>query len=409
MSELSLLLVDDDEFSLQLITEHLSRQGYSRITAVLHAAEALERLHRFDRAPDIILCDLNMPDIDGIQFIEALGRSMWDGSLVLLTGENSRLLDAATQLARNVDIHVAGTLGKPINAQQLRAILDDYEPRTYPYVESTRNKQGYAAGELADAIEQEQLILHFQPLVRLADGEPTSIECLVRWRHPDDGLVYPDQFIPMAEEHDLIDTLTERVVRLAMQQTSSWRNHGLQLPIAINLSMNSLQREDAVEWLLGLLEESGQRPQDVIWEVTESRFMSSLPRTLRNLTRLSLKKCGLSIDDFGTGHSSLTQLRDLPFGEMKIDRSFVHQGADDPVRRAIVNASASMARGLGMHCIAEGVETRADWLFAHELGCTHAQGWAIARPMPAISVPAWLERWPREFQRWRPDDPGVGS
>lgn len=125
--------------------------------------------------------------------------------------------------------------------------------------------------------------------------------------------------------------------------------------------------------------------------------MQNLPRTLSNLTRLSLRKCGLSIDDFGTGHSSLAQLRDLPFGELKIDRSFVHDGASDPVRRTIVSASARMAQELQMMCVAEGVETPADWAFAREAGCTHAQGWAIARPMPAMSIPAWLERWPNEF------------
>lgn len=399
MNELRILVIDDDHFSLRLITEHLSRQGYVHVTCVLRAAEALVLLHGADRPPDIILCDLNMPDVDGIQFIEALGKTMWDGSLVLLTGENSRLLDAGTQLARTLGIQVAGTLGKPIDPQILRALLDDYEPRSYPYVDSLRNDDCYTVGELADAIEGGQLILHYQPQVRLSDGVATSIECLVRWRHPEDGLVYPEHLIPLAEEHELIDMLTERVVRMAMDQTRTWRERGLHLPVAINLSMNTLQREDVVEWLMGMLDDGGQRPQDVIWEVTETKFMRSLHRTLSNLTRLSLKKCGLSIDDFGTGHSSLAQLRDLPFTELKIDRSFVHNGDGDPVRRAIVSASAALARSLKMNCIAEGVETIADWAFVQELGCTHAQGWAIARPMPAISIPSWLERWSGEFPR----------
>ena len=247
MNEMKLLIVDDDHFSLRLISEHLSRQGFAHVTGVLGAAQALELLHRPDRQPDVILCDLNMPDVDGIQFIEALGKTMWDGSLILLTGENSRLLDAATQLARTLGIHVVGTLGKPIDPKLLRELLDQYEPRSYPYVESARNEDGYAAGELADAIEQGQLVLHYQPQVRVSDGVPTSIECLVRWRHPQDGLVYPDQFIPLAEENELIDALTECVVRLAMDQTRSWRESGIHLPVAINLSMNTLQREDAVD------------------------------------------------------------------------------------------------------------------------------------------------------------------
>jgi EAL domain-containing protein (putative c-di-GMP-specific phosphodiesterase class I)/ActR/RegA family two-component response regulator len=397
VTDLHLLVVDDDHFSLKLITENLTLQGYIHVQSVAHAGEALERLQRAGRAPDIVLCDLNMPEMDGIQFIESLGRIAWDGSLILLTGEGSRLLDAATQLARSLGIYVLGALCKPLDPAQLREMLESYEPRTYPQLGCVGSSLSYAPAELADAIEQDQLILHYQPQVRLVDGKPSSIECLVRWRHPHDGLVYPEQFITLAEEHDLIDSLTERVIRLAVVQTRAWRETGVFLPVAINLSMDTLQRPDVVDWLLGLLDEGGLTPSDVVWEVTESRFMQSRARTLSNLTRLSLKKCGLAIDDFGTGHSSLAQLRDLPFDELKIDRSFVHKGADDPTRRAIVTASAGMAQGLNMHCIAEGVETANDWAFVRDLGCTHAQGWAIARPMPAVCIPPWLERWPAEF------------
>ncbi len=148
------------------------REGYVHVTCVLGAAEALVQLHRADRQPDIILCDLNMPDVDGIQFIEALGKTTWEGSLVLFTGENSRLLDAATQLARTLGIQVAGTLGKPIAPQILRGLLYDYEPRSYPYVDSSRNDDSYTVGELADAIEEGRLILHYQPQVRLC--HPTA-------------------------------------------------------------------------------------------------------------------------------------------------------------------------------------------------------------------------------------------
>ncbi|HEV7122927.1 MAG TPA: EAL domain-containing response regulator [Rhodanobacter sp.] len=397
MADLQLMVVDDDHFTLRLISEHLTLQGYIHVESVAHAGEALERMQREGRVPDIVLCDLNMPEMDGIQFIESIGRTAWDGSLILLTGAGSRLLDAATQLARSLGIYVLGALGKPLDPTQLREMLESYEPRSYPELGCAASSISYAPADLADAIEQDQLILHYQPLVSLADGMPSSIECLVRWRHPHDGLVYPEQFITLAEEHDLIDSLTERVIRLAATQTRAWRETGLFMRVAINLSMDTLQRPDVVDWLMGLLDEKGLTSHDVVWEVTESRFMQSRPRTLGNLTRLGLKDCRLAIDDFGIGHSSLAQLRDLPFDELKIDRSFVHKGADDPVRRAIVVASADMARALNMHCIAEGVETADDWTFARNSGCTHAQGWAIARPMPAICIPPWLERWPPEF------------
>lgn len=260
MSDLSLLVVDDDHFSLRLIAEHLAHNGYVKVEGALRADQALQRLRAEDNLPDIVMCDLNMPEMDGIQFIESLSSTSWDGSLILLTGEGSRLLDAATQLARSLGIHVLGSLGKPIDSARLREMLDAHEPRAYPEIGCARRDLSYPSGELADAIMQDQLILHYQPQVCIADGKPSSIECLVRWRHPRDGLVYPEQFVPLAEEHDLIDMLTEQVIRLALAQTRSWRETGLHIPMSINLSMNTLQRHDAVDWLMEMIERGGLSP-----------------------------------------------------------------------------------------------------------------------------------------------------
>jgi EAL domain-containing protein (putative c-di-GMP-specific phosphodiesterase class I) len=389
--------VDDDVFSRRLLVDAMALRGY-KAHGLAHARDALSEVLGFE-PPHAILCDLAMPEMDGIQFIEALGQARWKGGLVLITGEGARLLQAATKLARALRLNVLGSLPKPVDPVRLEALLGRLGRVADATGESGASADApiYSHAELRQAIEQSELILHYQPQVRIADGAPTGLECLVRWRHPTEGLVYPERFVPLVEECGLIDALTDRVILLATEQLRSWRRQGIKLPLAINLSMETLQDPEVVERFQALVEASGLTATDIVWEVTESRFMRDLTATLTTLSRLHLKKFAISIDDFGTGHSSFAQLRDLPFVELKIDRSFVHGASRDQVRAAIVEASAGMATRLGMNCIAEGVESPEDWAFVRKAGCSHAQGWAIARPLPATAISSWLERWPAEY------------
>jgi EAL domain-containing protein (putative c-di-GMP-specific phosphodiesterase class I) len=391
-----ILVVDDDVFSRKLLVESLALHGF-RARGLAHARDALSEVLGSE-SPDFILCDLAMPDMDGIQFIEALGATRWRGGLVLVTGEGARLLQAATKLARALKLNILGSLPKPADPGKLAGLLA--EPgrvaagaATEPNVPASH----YSREELAQAIEQGQMILHYQPQVRIADGEPTGMECLVRWRHPAEGLVYPERFVSLAEDYGLIDALTDRVILLATEQLRSWRQQGIRLPLAVNLSMETLQDPEMAERLQELVEASGLTSSDIVWEVSESRFMRDLTATLTALGGLRPGKFAVSIDDFGAGHSSFAQLRELPSVELKIDRGFVHGASRDQVHAAIVEASARMARSLDMNCIAEGVESPEDWAFVRKVGCTHAQGWAIARPLPAAAISSWLERWPVDY------------
>lgn len=219
------------------------------------------------------------------------------------------------------------------------------------------------------------------------------MEALVRWHHPRDGLVFPDSFIALAEEHGLIDALTHRVLAMALQQARQWREAGLTLQMAVNISMDNLAALDFPDVVVQMAQESETALSSLVLEVTESRLMKDLRAPLDILTRLRLKRISLSIDDFGTGHSSLAQLRDIPFNELKLDRSFISGADKDPSLRAIVEATLAMAHQLGMKVVAEGVEDRADWDFLRALGCDVAQGYFIARPMLGHDIPLWHQRW----------------
>jgi EAL domain-containing protein (putative c-di-GMP-specific phosphodiesterase class I) len=206
-------------------------------------------------------------------------------------------------------------------------------------------------------------------------------------------LVFPDQFIALAEEHGLIDDLTRVVLTAALKQSRLWQYMGITLPIAVNVSMDNLLSVEFPDLVARELIEAGVPASLLVLEVTESRLMKDPLVALDILTRLRLKRVGLTIDDFGTGHSSLALLRDLPFEELKLDRGFVHGAWRDTSRTAILQASLRLARQLRMKSVAEGVEDREDWDCLRTAGCDLAQGYFIAKPMSAEALPTWLSAW----------------
>lgn len=390
---MKILLVDDDAFTLQVLAHQLKQLGCTDVVTCLRAREALALLGD-DVAPvQLVFCDLQMPDIDGVEFVRHLSQRQFRGSLVLLSGEDERIVRAAEQLANAHRIDVIGAVVKPVSVDQLRLMLSRCEPDRLDSVIAPSS--GFSAAEFEQALTRGELVLHFQPKVDLATAALTGVEALVRWQHPDAGLVYPDQFIDMVEDAGLMDGLTRAVLAGTLDQARLWKADGLDLQVAVNISVTNLAQLDFPDWVAQLAHDAGIAPARVMLEVTESRLMQDLRAPLDILTRLRLKRIGLSIDDFGTGHSSLTQLRDIPFDELKLDRSFVHGAGTDSRLGAIVQGTLSMAQQLRIKSVAEGVEDRADWAYLRGLGCDVAQGYFIARPMPAADLVAWHRDWDR--------------
>ncbi|KPQ05836.1 MAG: EAL domain protein [Rhodobacteraceae bacterium HLUCCA12] len=394
--QLRIMAIDDDPFELKLMTHQLSMLGQDDVVVFSDPVAALDRIEEVgEDAFELVFCDLQMPGIDGITFQRRLVRSHFGGQLVLFSGEDDRTVQAAANLARRQNLRLLGILKKPIDLKALGDILVAAAPAAGTDARPSRKR--YSHEELRRAIDQKELINYYQPKVLIATGQPIEVECLVRWQHPDDGLVFPDQFIPVAEEHGLIDDLTQLVLTNALHQAAHWREHGLSLRVAVNISMDNLGSLDFPEQVMAALEAAGVPAESLILEVTESRLMQDPVAVLDILTRLRLRRVRLSIDDFGIGHSSLAQLRDLPFDELKIDRSFVHGAHANPQKRAILHGSIDMGRQLGMQTIAEGVEDIEDWRVLKDLGCDLAQGYFCARPMPGEAMPAWVTEWKQRF------------
>jgi EAL domain-containing protein (putative c-di-GMP-specific phosphodiesterase class I)/FixJ family two-component response regulator len=388
---LRVLVVDDDPFALKLFARQLAQLGIDDVQACASAEAALAALGggaEFDAA----ICDLNMPGIDGVQFLRELATMRFRGALVLVSGEDERILQSVSRLATAHRLNVLGALRKPVALEGLRQLLQSLPTlQRQPTLRPVRKT--YETAAIERAIADGQLLNHYQPQVDLASTAIVGVEALVRWQHPADGLVFPDQFVASAEAGGLIDALARSVLANALADARRWQDEGLTLQLSINVSMDNLAALDFPERVAGEAAAAGVAADRLVLEVTESQAMRDPVVLLDIATRLRLKRIGLSIDDFGTGHSSLVQLRDVPFDELKLDRSFVHGAARDPALQAILQATLGMARQLGLRTVAEGVEDRDDWDGLRALGCSLAQGWFVARPMPASDLPNWVRGW----------------
>lgn len=392
---IKILALDDEPFMLKLLARMLADLGYSSVSTSVSGHDALELLDNPNDLPDLILLDLNMPEMDGLEFVRHLVGRHFMGSLILVSGEDERMQQAAEKLARAHNITVLGHLHKPVTPRALADMIGKLAAPSQNKLHVERKV--YGADELRVAITNGELVNYYQPKVLLSTGRVMGVETLVRWRHPRDGIVAPDLFISVAEAHGLIDDLTKTVLTTALTQASLWQKSGLMLHVSVNLSMDNLTSLDFLDFVVGVAAQSGVPPQMIELEVTETRLMEDLRTPLEILSRLRLKRFRLSIDDFGIGNSSLAQLRDIPFDELKIDQSFVHGACNNEKLRAMFDSCLGLAKQLELQVVAEGVEDQADWDFVRKTECNIAQGYFIAKPMPGADLPGWIQAWQAAF------------
>ncbi len=390
-STIRVLVLDDEPFMLRMLDRILKNLGCRSVVTCESGLAALAQLDPPSVRPDLILLDINMPNMDGVEFVRHLVDRHYAGALILVSGEDERVLQSVERLVLAHKIAVLGHLSKPVTPERLAVLIDQWSPTLESVPKAL--KRTYAAHELHTAMVRGQLLNHYQPKVAVLSGEVVGVESLVRWQHPKDGMIFPDQFIGSAEQGGLIDKLTRTVLTHALAQARAWQDAGLSLRVAVNLSMENLTSLNFLDYVVNLTTLAGVPPQKIVLEVTESSLMRDQRIPLEILTRLRLHRFCLSIDDFGTGNSSLSQLRDIPFDELKIDQSFVHGAWANDTQRAMFDASLSLAKQLKMESVAEGVEDRADWNFLRTSGCDIAQGYFIAKPMPGHAVQDWIADW----------------
>lgn len=390
------LLILDDDHALGLTLVAMAKNVGFEARATTSANEFYELLDSW--SPSHVALDLMMSESDGIEVIFGLAARQCPAAILITSGAGRRILDAAQRVATEHGLHVAGILPKPFSSAKLLALLDKAPADLRPAapakpVADALGDRDVSQEELQAALESGQFFLHYQPKISCADGELAGFEALVRWNHPDRGLVMPNRFIPLAERTGLIDPLTDQILKMAVGwMASAFPNSGDLL--SVNLSASSLGDIGLVDSIAATCERMALDPSRLILEVTETSAMTDPGATLDLLTRLRLKGFHLSIDDFGVGYSSLVQLARLPFSEIKIDTSFVREAARSEESRKIIKNIIGLGHSLGLRVTAEGVEDREALEFLKYSDCDLAQGYFIGRPMAEDAVTEWLRASP---------------
>ncbi len=384
------LIVDDDGFMRSLIDGMLRSLGVREIYHGEDGAHALGLLAGEAQGVDLVICDLDMPHMDGMEFMRLLAERADGVAVLVLSGKGSALLSSVELMASAFGLRVLGALPKPPTVALLREALTRCRERS---ADRPSRPIVIPAAEVFAALKTGEFEPYFQPKVELKTRKVHGAEALARWVSPQRGVLSPAAFIATVEDNGWIDELTCLMIDKAVRWRRRWQQDGLAIPVNVNLSMRSLNDTRFSGRLLSIVAAARGVPRDVILEVTETTAMTDVGRCLESLIRLRLRGFGLSIDDFGTGHSSLQQLGRVPYTELKIDRSFVNGAWQSPRLQAVLEASLEIARKLNLTTVAEGVEAKEDWEYLLSAGCQLGQGYFIATPMRGEDFPRWVRAW----------------
>lgn len=388
MAKQRILVIDDEIDVGEFVSAAADGMGFE-CTATADANAFLEAL-----SPDttLILIDLLMPAMDGIELLRLLAERKCKAGIVLMSGSGMRIIETAVQLAQVLGLSIAGYLHKPFRLTELEQVLQKHAvPETLPVAKPVPEVL-FQKEELQRAIERDEFAIYYQPQVDLASGRVIGVEALVRWQHPERGLVFPDRFIGRMEELGLIDDLGWIVANRGMNDVGQFADgDGKAIMLSVNASVHSLHDLKFPDTLVSLAEKHGVLPANLTVEITESGLIKELSRTLDILTRLRMKQVNLSIDDFGTGYAMMQQLKNIPATELKVDKSFIQDMSANNRDRIMVQKTIEMGHELGMRVIAEGVETKEQLDLLRLDGCDCVQGYLFSRPVPPEKMVSWLK------------------
>jgi EAL domain-containing protein (putative c-di-GMP-specific phosphodiesterase class I)/ActR/RegA family two-component response regulator len=391
---LRLLVVEDDELQRLVLVKRFEQLGVRDIAVAGDGEQALEVLNADPRI-NLVVTDLDMPRMDGLELIRELGTRAEPLAVALHSAMDSGLLACAALMSRERNVRFLGILTKPGQGDDLARLLgraSKHFERISTAVVKPIDLNAIFAGLANDEFEP-----FFQPKVRLLDGAVVGAEALARWRSPRLGMVPPLFFIDQLEAAGKLDQLTRVMLRKSFERAATWRKTSGRVGVSVNLSQSFLALTGVSEEIADLAAEFMLPASSIGLEITESVAMTEVGTCLENIARLRMRGFRLSVDDFGVGYSSLQQLVRIPFQELKLDRSFVTNVVAESRAAIVLEATVALARKLDMSTVAEGIENLAEWEFLRGLGCDIAQGYYIAKPMAAPDFATWLDRCPTQY------------
>jgi EAL domain-containing protein (putative c-di-GMP-specific phosphodiesterase class I)/FixJ family two-component response regulator len=387
-----ILILDDDAAvgqTIQWIAESLGFEA----EFVTRPEEFFSKL--VEMKPEIITIDLVMPNLDGVEIMRLLAERKSKAKIVISSGMGTRVLDAAQRSAQEHGLSILGNISKPISKEALRALIGQGSERDEPLSAQIEDGSGIefeiTRADLQVALDRHEFVMAYQPKIVCKSGAMAGLEALVRWQHPDKGIVLPDSFIPCFEETGLIEDLTVQV----FDQSLEWFSSAFPEPsvhLSLNLSAKNLVDIHLADHLATLCQRFQIAPERIVLELTETSAMVDPILSLDLMTRIRMKGFQLSIDDFGTGYSSMVQLVRLPFSEIKVDKSFVMLVKQTKESLTVIKSIVDLGHSLGLRVTAEGVDNLSTLNYLNTLGCDLAQGYFISRPMWGDAVRSWAKQ-----------------
>ncbi|MEG4276941.1 EAL domain-containing response regulator [Microcoleus sp. MON1_C1] len=386
-----ILVIEDEQLIRENILKLLKAEGFD-VTGAENGAQGLYAA--VSNVPDVIICDVMMPELDGYGVLVALRSNPVTATVpfVFLTGKADR-----SEMRQGMELGADDYLTKPFSKAELvgaissrlkkqEAVAEQYNTlrgQGSEFIQNTADKLEQIKTSLCNALEREEFQVYYQPQVNVQTGKIISAEALVRWVHPEKGLISPAEFIPAAEETGFIVPLGEWVLQTACRQMQVWQNAGFPLRIAVNLSARQFRQPELSSRVAQILAETGLEANSLELELTESLMVEDAESAIATLQHLKNLGVCISLDDFGTGYSSLSYLTQYPFDTLKIDRCFISKITDGCTNAAIVKAIIEMAHSLCLEVIAEGVETEAEKDFLWRYKCDMMQGYLFSPPLTA--------------------------
>jgi EAL domain-containing protein (putative c-di-GMP-specific phosphodiesterase class I)/DNA-binding NarL/FixJ family response regulator len=397
IAQLHFLVAEGDQVQRHALADILVHLGVGRITQAPDGHTALRHFSAgITPAVDIAIIDLALPGMDALELIRRLGEARCRAGVIVVGAQSNAVLFSVETMADAYGVNVLGAIGKPVIGSRLVALIHNHlQPGAAQGAREPAPVLSF--DEVGQGLQNREFDPYFQPKIELESGQVKGLEMFARWRHPLYGVLGPASFMPALESARRVDYLDWTMIEKSVAACRVLHDQGVPISVSINVDQSTLAHPQFMEQIAACLERHRIMADYITFEMTESAVLSTDPHFLERLLRLRMKGFGLAIDDYGTGRSNLQLLARIPFSELKIDRSFVDGASKKTAIGTVLRSCLGLARSLDRRSVAVGVETKQDWDFLQGLGCTYAQGYYIAKPMPVEDFPAWLADWQHFF------------
>lgn len=385
---LRVLIIDDQRFQRTYLMRVLREIGVQEIYEACNGQKALDILGEIESPVDLIISDIDMPKMDGLEFLRWLGRIAPRTKILIHSVLEQSLLQSVEAMAVEYGLTPIGQLADPVTFDSLTIAL---ERAQLHLPNGSQDTPLVSVSDVQEGMRQEEFEPWFQPKIDLRQGRVIGVEALLRWRRKD-HVMLPSRFLPVLEESNLLMECTLRVAARAAECVALILNKSQDFTVGVNVTPTLLDDPNFARALSATLVDNGAKPEHIIIEVSETALVQNQGAMLENLARLRMHGFRISLDDFCTGYSSMARLARSPFSEVKIDRSFVSRMYPGNREWMMIESTIALARRLGLHTVAEGVENERQLDALKHFGCDSAQGFLIAQPMPFLELMHWIER-----------------